>query len=122
MGKVIPLRLSKQASVEPKESAVCSSEIVQALAAVRKTLRRIRQNGSRENEIHVLGTDLLHLLALVQREPKVESAIDELYEAARLLVQRSKSGGAPDAKQLQRLSEAHRHLEITFAAARPREL
>ena len=122
MGKVIHLKSPKLASIERKESVVCLIEIVQALAAVRKTLHRIAQDGTREHEIHVLSTDLLHLLALVQREPEMEHAVDEVYEAARLFVLRSKSKGAPDAKCLQRLNHAHQHLTTVFAAARPREL
>jgi len=122
MGEVIHLRGSKQERLERAGRTARSGEIVGAIRAVSETLRRIERNDSREHEIHVLSTDLLHLLASVEREPQVERASDRLYEAARLFVLHSSSGEALHAECLEAVRAAHRHLEIALTKAQPREV
>jgi hypothetical protein len=122
MGEVIHLRGSKQERLEPAGSTARSGEIVGAVTAIGETLRRIERNDSREHELHVLSTDLLHLLALVEREPQVERASDRLYEAARLFVLHSRSGGASDAEYLPKVRAAYRHLRMALTKAEPREV
>ncbi len=122
MAEVIHLRCLKQRSPEPVGSPAQPGEIVGAVTAISETLRRIKRNEGREHEIHVLSTDLLHLLALVEREPQIECTFDKLYEAARLFVLRSRSGDPPDDKCLQGIEQAYRHLEMALATAQFRTL
>ncbi len=122
MGEVVHFRSSKPADPELKESAIDLGEIAFALERVRETLDRLEHNSNRPYQLLVLSTDLLGLLALVQPDSEVESAIDQIYEAARMFVRRSPLAGASDAKCLLRLDEVRQCLEIIAAVAQPRHV
>ncbi len=122
MGEVVHFRFSKPADLELKERAINLGEIAYALERVRETLDRLEHNSNRPYQLLVLSTDLLGLLALVQPDSEVESAIDQIYEAARMFVRRSRSAGASDAECLLRLNEVRQCLEILAAVAQPRRM
>jgi hypothetical protein len=92
-----------------------SSALEEMLASIAHVLLRIRAQEDAEAELHTLRAHLLDLLQLVERDPGIEAASDDLYAVAKEI-----AFGADRGPRMSRLSnEAFLRLRDRLGSARP---
>ncbi len=114
--------------IDPSHAETCLSEqgygfvreLDEALGSVAVVLRTLEQGGSSRICLHTLSTNLLDLLALVEPEPLIEAAVDQLAWAARRLVAARQREGQPEPERHRELGAAYLRLRGRVALARPR--
>ncbi len=114
--------------IDPSHAETCLSEqgygfvreLDEALGSVAVVLRTLEQGGSSRICLHTLSTKLLDLLALVEPEPLIEAAVDQLAWAARRLVAARQREGQPEPERHRELGAAYLRLRGRVALARPR--
>ena len=116
MGTVLYLRgsdASGEHSLNQFRSALVADE---ALGQVAQAIGRITAETAIV-QLSQLGTKLLHLLAVVDRDTSIETAVDVLFEAARRVTCGNSDEGMR-AERLQGLGEAYMILRSRVIAAR----
>ena len=89
----------------------------ETLGLVQRALDRIRAGDNAENELHNVRAYLVNILELVERDPGIEAASDDLYQVAAVLVE-----GTDKSPRMSRLlSEAFLRLRDRLAMTRPSE-
>ena len=88
----------------------------ETLGFVQRALDRIETGDSAEAELHNLRAYLINILELIERDPGIEAASDDLYSVAKELV--VEPGRGP---RISRLREALLRLGDRLASARPSE-
>ncbi len=92
------------------------NEVLEFLACA---IARIHHGEGAESALREVRSFLLDLLGLVERDPGIEVAANDLYEAAAALVSAHASRSpAPDARRSRLLRDAARRLGIRLAARR----
>ena len=64
----------------------------ETLGFVERALDRIRNSDSAEAELHNVRAYLVNILDLVERDPGIEAASDDLYQVAAVLAQGTDKG------------------------------
>ena len=121
MGTVLYLRSSDASgehSLNQFRSALVADE---ALGQVAQAIDRITAEAA-IFRLSQLSTALLHLLAVVDRDTSIETAVDVLFEAARRFTCGSSDDEAMGAERLQDLGEAYMIMRSRVFAARVRPL
>ena len=89
------------------------------LVRVERAAANIEQ-GERENDLHDLRLALIDILGLIERDPGIEAATDDLYEAAAAFLAEV-TAGTPLARPLRLLREARLRYRERLSVARPGE-
>jgi hypothetical protein len=89
----------------------------ETLGFVERALDRIRNGDSAEAELHNVRAYLINILDLVERDPGIEAASDDLYQVAAVLAQGTDKG--PRTSRL--LNEALLRFRERLALAQPSE-
>jgi len=89
----------------------------ETIALIERALGRIRADEGAEAELHNLRAYLVNVLDLVERDPGIEAASDDLYAVARRVAEGSDKG--PRMRRL--LVEAFQRFHDRLALARPSE-
>jgi hypothetical protein len=89
------------------------------LVRVERAAANIEQ-GERENDLHDLRLALIDILGLIERDPGIEAATDDLYEAAAAFLAEV-TASAPLARPLRLLREARLRYRERLTGARPGE-
>jgi hypothetical protein len=89
------------------------------LGFVERAALRIAQGDGADAALRELGAFLLDLLLLVERDPALELAADDLYEAAAMLVAGQGPGGRIDARCRRLIGDAARRFRGRLDAAQP---
>jgi hypothetical protein len=92
------------------------------LGLIEQAIARIEQGEGAEAALHALWAALLEIKAMVERDPGIRMAADDLYEAAAALVAGQSAG--PDVVDIRRwrlLKEAGFRLCARLASAQPSE-
>ena len=95
------------------------------VAALEDLLERVEraaasiEQGGRKNDLHDLRLALIEMLSLIERDPGIEAATDDLYEAAAFLADVTTS--TPLARRLRLLQDAHLRYRERLTGARPGE-
>ena len=92
------------------------------LGLIEQAIARIEQGEGAEAALHALRAALLEIKAMVERDPGIRMAADDLYEAAAALVAGQSAG--PDVVDIRRwrlLKEAGFRLCARLASAQPSE-
>jgi hypothetical protein len=85
------------------------------LASIAHVLLRVRAQEDAEAELHTLRARLLDLLELIERDPGIEAASDDLYAVAKEI-----AFGADRGPRMSRLSnDAFLRLRDRLGSARP---
>ena len=64
----------------------------ETLGFVERALDRIRNSDSAEAELHNVRAYLVNILDLVERDPGIEAASDDLYQVAAVLAEGTEKG------------------------------
>ena len=92
-----------------------SSAVEEALGVIERALQNIRTGEGVESELHTVRACLLEVLDLVERDPGIEAASDDLYSVARNVAY-----GPDRSLRISRLlSEAFLRLRAWLDTARP---
>ena len=89
------------------------------LVRVERAAANIEQ-GERENDLHDLRLALIDILGLIERDPGIEAATDDLYEAAAAFLAEV-TASTPLARHLRLLREARLRYRERLSGARPGE-
>ena len=89
----------------------------ETIAFIERALGRIRADEGAEAELHNLRAYLVNVLDLVERDPGIEAASDDLYAVAKRLVDGSDKG----TRMSRLLDEAFLRFRDRLASARPSE-
>ena len=89
------------------------------LGRVERAAANIEQ-GERENDLHDLRLALIDILGLIERDPGIEAATDDLYEAAAAFLAEV-TASTPLARHLRLLREARLRYRERLSGARPGE-
>ncbi len=87
----------------------------ETLGFVERALDRIRNSDSAEAELHNVRAYLVNILDLVERDPGIEAASDDLYQVAAVLAQGTDKGTS------RLLNEALLRFRERLALAQPSE-
>jgi hypothetical protein len=96
------------------------SALEDLLGRIERAAMYIEQRGT-EVDLHELRLALIDVLSLVRRNPGIETATADLYEAALALVDGA-AAGPPLARQRRLFGEARLRYRERLAEARPGEL
>lgn len=92
------------------------------LSLIEQAVAGIKRGEGHEPTLHEIGVTLRELEAMVERDPGIRMAADDLYEAAAIVVAgRSASSCVVDARQWRLLREAVWRLRDRLASAQPSE-
>jgi hypothetical protein len=94
--------------------------IDQALGEVARCVSLLASANKPRIEVSLIGSNLLHLLSLIERSAGIEDAVDALYDAAQRMTWDAKRGKLLRTDQLCRLDTAYALLRRRVLAARPR--
>ena len=89
----------------------------ETLGFVERALDRIRAGESAEGELHNVRASLVNILELVQRDPGIEAASDDLYQVAAVLAEDTDKG----TRMVRLLNEAFLRFRDRLEMARPSE-
>ena len=89
------------------------------LGRIEQAAMHIEQRGT-EIDLHDLRVALIDVLSLVERNPGIETASEDLYRAA-LAVVTDIATGPPSARRLRLLRDARLRFRERLAQARPHE-
>ena len=78
------------------------------------------ERGGRENDLHDLRLALIEMLSLIERDPGIEAATDDLYEAAAAFLA-DVTTSTPLARRLRLLRDARLLYRERLTGARPSE-
>ncbi len=120
MGDVIRLTPSTYQSHRVEQSYEFARALDEALGSIAKTLRCLEAGDRSGSSLCVLNTHLLDLLTSVERDPRVEAAVDQLYGAARRLTSLRQREASPERERCTDLATAYLRLRQRVAAARLR--
>jgi len=84
---------------------IFAQAIRERLERMEPILSRIEQEGS-EADLHNLRLLLIEVISLLERDPGIEAAVDDLYAAAAALVRDSYVASQPLARKLRLLRDA----------------
>jgi hypothetical protein len=91
--------------------------VEETLGVIQRALDRVRAGENAQAELHNVRAYLLNILELVERDPGIEAASDDLYAMAKEL-----AGGADQGSRMSRLlQEAFIRLGDRLALPRPSE-
>ena len=96
-----------------------ASALEDLLGRIEQAAMYIEQRGT-EVDLHDLHLALIDVLSLVERDPGIETATEDLYEAALALVDGS-AAGPQIARRRRLLRDARRRYRERLAEARPGE-
>jgi hypothetical protein len=102
---------------EPWMTRSLHDALDETIAFIERALGRIRADEGAEAELHNLRAYLVNVLDLVERDPGIEAASDDLYAVARRLAEGSDKG--PRMRRL--LVEAFQRFHDRLSLARPSE-
>ncbi|HEX8168555.1 MAG TPA: hypothetical protein VF601_22570 [Beijerinckiaceae bacterium] len=92
------------------------------LGFVERAVARIAQGDGADAALREVGAFVLDLLTLVERDPGLELAADDLYDAAALLADGAGRGsGMADARRWRLLKDAERRFRARLDAAHPND-
>jgi hypothetical protein len=90
------------------------------LGFVERAIARIAQgDGGADAALREIGAFLLDLLTLVERDPGLELAADDLYDAAVMLARESRDSAVADARRWRLIKDAARRFRERLDAAPP---
>jgi hypothetical protein len=89
------------------------------LGFVERAVARIAQGDGADAALREIGAFLLDLLTLVERDPGLELAADDLYDAAAMLAGESRDSAIADARRWRLIKDAARRFRERLDAARP---
>ena len=92
-----------------------SSAVEEALGVIERSLDNIRTGKGVESELHTVRACLLEVLDLVERDPGIEAASDDLYSVARNVA----CGPDRGLRMCRLLSEAFLRFRARLDTARP---
>ena len=100
-----------------------SGSIQEALRLVQRGLFNLEHYDERqEAELETVRTNLLKILQLVERDPGIEAAADDLYKGAKdFLAAKTDADASPRARQSRLLKQALARLQERAGKARPSE-
>ena len=102
-------------------TATLAETVAQTLEFVERAIARIEGGESQEVEAHNIRAYLLNTLELVDRDPGIEAAADDLYAVAAAFGAAHQPGHGPERRDRRVLREALLRLEAKLTAARPSE-
>jgi hypothetical protein len=88
------------------------------LSRIERAAMNIEQGG-RETDLHELRMALTDVLCLIERDPGIEAATEDLYETALAVVRDATTG--PPSRRLRLLREVRIRYRERLAGARPSE-
>jgi argininosuccinate lyase len=92
------------------------------LRSIEQSVERLREGAVVESEAHRIGAHLLSLLEIVEHNPGIDAAADDLYAAARAFVAARQGQDAGPLRRDERvLAEALARLRERAATAGPSE-
>ncbi len=121
MGMVLYLRDSDASGENPLHQFRSALAADEALGQVAQAIGRINAEAT-ILQLSQLSTALLNLLAVMDRDTSIKTAVDVLFEAARRVTCGSSDGESMRAERLQGLGEAYMILRSRVIAARVRPL
>jgi hypothetical protein len=122
-GIIVPGDIGEAGPVETSGAASFRTNPFEAamrerLGFLEGAVARMEQGGGADAALREIGTFLLDLLTLVERDPGLELAADDLYEAAAIL---AAGPSIADARRWRLLRDAARRFRERLDAAHPGE-
>jgi hypothetical protein len=102
------------------EHLVAILAIDEALGEVARCVNLLASADRPQIEVSLVGSNLLHLLSLIERSAGVEDAVDALYDAAQRMAWDAERGKLPASDRRHSLGMAYSLLRSRVLAARPR--
>ena len=100
--------------------ATLAETLSETLSFIERALMRIENGESAEAEAHNIRAYLVNTLELVERDPGIEAAADDLYAvAAAFLEGHQRAEHGPERRGRRVLREAFLRLEAKLGAGRP---
>jgi hypothetical protein len=93
-----------------------ATALEETLGFIERALERVRADENAEAELHNVRAYFINVLELVERDPGIEAASDDLYAVAKEL-----AGGADRGTRMSRLMKAFLRFRERLATARPSE-
>jgi hypothetical protein len=114
-GVVAPVDQARASPADPFEAMK-----QERLGFVERSVARIAQGDVADAALREIGAFLLDLLTLVERDPGLELAADDLYDAAAMLASgESRDSAIADARRWRLLKDAARRFRERLDAAHP---
>ena len=96
------------------------ARFAQTLSFIERALTRIQNGESPEAEAHTIRAYLVNTLELVERDPGIEAAADDLYAmVAGFVTGHEQAEHGPDRRDRRVVREAFLRLQDKLAASRP---
>ena len=102
------------------EHLVAILAIDEALGEVARCVNLLASADKPRSEVSLMGSNLLHLLSLIERNAGVEDAVDALYDAAQRMNWASEGGKLPETNRPDSLGSAYTLLRRRLITACPR--
>ena len=117
----VHLRLADSEPQPPSpEHLIAILAIDQALGEIARCVSLLASSDSPRIEVSLVGSNLLHLLSLIERSAGVEEAVDALYDATQRMAWDAERGKLQVTDRSSRLGTAYTLLRRRVLAARPR--
>jgi hypothetical protein len=118
IGEVIQIPHLSSGSCPPEQDFAFALMVDEALGSIAGILKAIKDGNGGHASLPVLSSRLLDLLSDVEREPWIENAIDQIFEAARRLTCARQCEQEPE--QYNDISSAYLRLRRHMVLAKPR--
>jgi hypothetical protein len=116
MGEVIQIPRVHARSHRPEPDCIFVLETDEALGSIARVLKGIIDGD--QSCLRALSKCLLDLITKIENEPRIESAVDRVFEAARRLALANRRDQASE--QYNELTSAYLHLRRHIVVAKPR--
>ncbi len=106
---------------DPVVAKLLAEALDETFGFIEHALTKIEAREGAEAELHNLRAYLLNVLDLVDRDPGIDAAADDLHEAARALVAADRDGRPLSPSQRRLPEEAYFRFRERLLSARPSE-